>query len=306
MKNAKKITSRIFVLLNPTFKPTGKLTIKHINFMDNIQNTLSTALDSGVESISAWAPRLLGAFVALFIGFLIVRMLLKMISKAFDRTKLDDTLRPFLITSIGFALKALLFITVASVIGIKMTSFAALIASVGLAIGLAFQGSLGNLASGVMILIFKPFKVGDLIEVGGQLGFVKEVSVFVTFLNTFQNKTVIIPNGKITADTVTNFSSNGNVRADIPFAVRYDADHQKAQEIVQNILDNSPLVLKDPKSSVYITNLGESSVELVALPFCTVDDYWDVFWGLRGEIKKQLSEAGFDAPFKQIVLAEKK
>ncbi|MGB0428752.1 MAG: mechanosensitive ion channel family protein [Flavobacteriales bacterium] len=184
MKNAKKITSRIFVLLNPTFKPTGKLTIKHINFMDNIQNTLSTALDSGVESISAWAPRLLGAFVALFIGFLIVRMLLKMISKAFDRTKLDDTLRPFLITSIGFALKALLFITVASVIGIKMTSFAALIASVGLAIGLAFQGSLGNLASGVMILIFKPFKVGDLIEVGGQLGFVKEVSVFVTFLNT--------------------------------------------------------------------------------------------------------------------------
>ena len=132
-------------------------------------------------------------------------------------------------------------------------------------------------------------------------GFVKEVSVFVTFLNTFQNKTVIIPNGKITSDTVTNFSANGNVRADIPFAIRYDADENKAKQIVLDILKESPLVLNDPKPSVYITNLGESSVEFLALPYCTVDDYWDVYWGLRGEIKKKLGESGYEAPFKQVV-----
>lgn len=269
--------------------------------METIQDALGQFVKSGIDGVGSWAPRLLGAFVSLIIGFLIIRVIMKAVSKAFERTKLDDTLRPFLFTLIGFSLKALLFISVASVIGIEMTSFAALIASVGLAIGMAFQGSLGNLASGVMILIFKPFKVGDLIEVNGQLGFVKEVSVFVTFLNTFQNKTVIIPNGKITSDTVTNYSVNGNVRADIPFAIRYDADENKAKQIVLDILNESTLVLNDPKPSVYITNLGESSVEFLALPYCTVDDYWDVYWDLRGEIKKKLGEAGYEAPFKQVV-----
>lgn len=269
--------------------------------METIKEALGQFIKSGADGLGSWAPKLLGAFVALILGFLIIRFVMKAVSKGFDKTNLDDTLRPFLITLTGFSLKALLFISVASVIGIEMTSFAALIASVGLAIGMAFQGSLGNLASGIMILIFKPFKVGDLIEVDGQLGFVTEVSVFVTFLNTFQNKRVIIPNGKITSDTITNFSENGNVRADIPFAVRYDADDNKAKEIVLNILKESSLVLNDPKPSVYVTNLGESSVELLALPYCTVDNYWDVFWGLRSEIKKKLGEAGYEAPFKQVV-----
>lgn len=274
--------------------------------METIQDALSKFVESGINGVGSWAPRLLGALVALIIGFLIIRLLMKAVSKAFEKMNLDDTLRPFLITLVGFALKALLFISVASVIGIEMTSFAALIAAVGLAIGMAFQGSLGNLASGIMILIFKPFKVGDLIEVGGHLGFVKEVSVFVTFLNTFQNKTVIVPNGKITADSVTNFSANGNVRADIPFAVRYDADDVKAKEIVLNILKNSPIVLQDPAPSVYITNLGDSSVEMIALPYCTVEDYWDVFWGLRADIKRELGAAGYEAPFKQVVYTDKK
>lgn len=269
--------------------------------METIQKALSQFVNSSIEGVGSWAPRLLGAFVALIIGFLIIRLIVKAVAKGIEKSNLDDTLRPFIITITGFALKALLFISVASVIGIEMTSFAALIASVGLAIGMAFQGSLGNLASGIMILIFKPFKVGDLIEVDGQLGFVKEVSVFVTFLNTFQNKSVIVPNGKITSDTITNLSVNGKIRADIPFAIRYNADEGKAKQIVQDILNSSSLVLQDPKPSVYITNLGDSSVEFLALPYCSVEDYWDVFWGLRGEIKKKLGEAGFEAPFKQVV-----
>ena len=170
---------------------------------------------------------------------------------------------------------------------------------------MAFQGSLGNLASGVMLLVFRPFKSGDLIEADGQLGFVREISVFVTFLETFQNKTVIIPNTVLTSGTITNYSEKGNVRADIPFAVRYDADADKAKEIVLDILKNSKIVLQDPAPSVYITNLGESSVEFLALPYTTVADYWDVYWGLRGEIKKALGDAGYEAPFPQRVLTQK-
>jgi small conductance mechanosensitive channel len=272
--------------------------------MDTIQNSLSNFLNSGVEGVGAWAPRLLGALVALVIGFLIIRVIVKGISKLLEKSNVDDTLRPFLITASALLLKTLLFISIASVIGVPMTSFAAVLGAIGLAIGMAFQGSLGNVASGVMILIFKPFKNGDLIETGGHLGFVKEISVFVTFIETFQNKTVIIPNGKITSESVTNYSSKGNVRADIPFAIRYDGDHEKAKEIVLDILKNSPLVLQDPAPSVYITNLGESAVEFLALPYCTVADYWDVYWGLRGEIKSKLGAAGYDAPFKQIVVTK--
>lgn len=273
--------------------------------METIKQSLDAFITSGIQGAGEWAPKLLGALVALFIGFFIIRILIKGISRLIHASRMDATLKPFIITTVGLLLKALLFISVASVLGVEMTSFAALLGAVALAIGMAFQGSFGNVASGVMILIFKPFKAGDLIEVNGHLGFVREVSVFVTFLETFQNKTVIVPNGKITAESIVNFSAKGNVRADIPFAVRYDADQDKAQEIVLNILKNSPIVLQDPAPSVYVTNLGESSVEFLALPFCTVENYWDVYWGLRGQIKAELGKAGFEAPFKQVVYNQK-
>lgn len=272
--------------------------------METLTKSLSNFLGGAMEGVGQWAPKLLGALVALIIGLWIVRVAMKGVSKVFENKHLDETLRPFLITLLAFSMKAMLFISIAGVVGIPIAAFSALIAATGLAIGMALQGSLGHLASGVMILIFRPFKVGDLIEVDGELGFVKEISVFVTILNTFQNKTAIIPNGTITASKIVNYSKVGNIRADIPFAIRYDADQDKAQEIVMNILNNSNKVLKDPAPSVYITDLGDSAVHLTALPYCTVEDYWDVFWGLRGEIKKQLGKNGFKAPFPQRVLTK--
>jgi len=263
-------------------------------FIENIGNKLGE-----------FGPRLLGGIVAFIIGLWFIRIIMNIVAKGFAKSSMDKTLQPFLITLLGFIMKAALFIAVASTVGIEVTSFVALLGAAGLAIGMAFQGALGNLASGVMLLVFRPFKVGDLIEVDGQLGFVKEISVFVTFLETFQNKTVIMPNSILTAGTITNYSEKGNVRADIPFAVRYDADADKAKEIVLNVLKNSKLVLQDPAPSVYITNLGDSSVELLALPYTTVANYWDVFWGLRGEIKKALGEQGFEAPFPQRVYTKK-
>lgn len=274
--------------------------------METLSSTLKNALIENIGgSVSSWGLKLLGGLAAFIIGLWIIRLMMNIIGRTFEKRNIDPTLKPFLITLIGFCLKAALFIAVASTIGIEVTSFVALLGAAGLAVGLAFQGSLGNLASGVLLLVFRPFKVGDLIEAGGHLGFVKEISVFVTFIRTFQNQIVIIPNSVLASGTVKNYSTLGHVRADIPFAIRYEADEQKAREIVLNILKTSDKVLQTPAPSVYVTNLGESAVELTALPFCTVENYWDVYWGLRSEIKKQLGAAGFEAPLPQRVVTQK-
>ena len=264
------------------------------------------ALQKFFETISTgvgdWGLKLVGGLAALIIGLWIIRMVIKGIAKVFDRSKIDKTLRPFLLTLIGFSLKALLFISIAGIVGIPTASFAALIAGVGIAIGAAFNGSLGHLASGVMLLIFRPFKVGDLIETAGTLGFVKEISVFVTELETFQNKTEIIPNGTITAGRITNYSSIGNLRVDMLFAIRYGADVEAAKKIVMDVLQKDENVLKDPAPRVGVNNLGESAIELVALPYSSVEGYWDVYWDTRQKIVEALGKAGYEAPLPQRIV----
>ena len=270
--------------------------------MENITGSLSSFLTSIYTVVGEWGLSLLGALVSLLIGFWIIRLILKAISKAFEKSKIDDTLKPFLITIIGFSLKVLLFITVAQIVGVPMTSFAVLLGGVGIAIGAAFNGSLGHLASGVMLLIFKPFKVDDLIEVNGELGFVKEISVFVTVLETFQNKTSIIPNGTITANKIVNYTTIGTLRVDMPFAIRYGADIKKAQSIVLDVLEKDENVLIDPKPRVAVNNLGENGVELLALPYSGVEEYWDVYWDTRQKIVEALGNAGYEAPLPQRVV----
>lgn len=270
--------------------------------MENITTSLSSFFDSISTGIGEWGLSLIGALVSLIIGLWIIRFLMKAISKVFDSSKIDKTLQPFLITIIGFALKVILFITIAQIVGVPMTSFAVLLGGIGIAIGAAFNGSLGHLASGIMLLIFKPFKVGDLIEVNGELGFVKEISVFVTVLVTFQHKTSIIPNGIITANKIVNYSTKGNLRVDMPFAIRYGADIQKAQRIVLDVLTNDMNVLKDPKPRVAVNNLAESVIELVALPYAGVDEYWDVYWDTRQKIIEALGKEGYKAPYPQRVV----
>lgn len=270
-----------------------------------MEELLQSITSEGGKLIATWGPKVLGALATLIIGSWVVRMIMRAIEKILGGRHVDETLRPFIRTLILFGLYAMLFITVAGMVGIETTSFIAILGAAGLAIGLALQGSLQNLAGGVMILLFRPFKVGDLIESGEGLGFVKEISVFVTFLETFQNKTVIVPNSILSSNTVTNYSTKGNVRADIPFAIRYDADSDKAAEIVMDVLRNSDKVLQTPAPSVYVTELGENGVKMVALPFTTVEDYWDVFWGLRGEIKKALGAAGYEAALPQRIVTMK-
>lgn len=253
-------------------------------------------------TLGEWGPKLLMALVTLIIGFWIIRMIMKAIGRIMEAKQIDPTLRPFLLTLVTFLLKAMLFLAVAGQVGVETTSFIAILGALGLAIGMAMQGALGNFAAGVLLLIFRPFKVGDLIEAQGELGFVKELSVFVTIIETFQNKTVVIPNGPLLGANIINYSQKGNVRADIPFAIRYGSDVEKAKEIVLNVLKSSSYVLQDPAPSVYVTELTNTNIQLTALPFTTVADYWEVFWGLRGEIVKALGDAGYEAPYEQRVI----
>ena len=229
---------------------------------------------------------------------------MKGVAKMFESKRIDETLRPFLLTAIGFSLKGLLIISIAGIVGVPTASFAALIAGIGVAIGAAFNGSLGHLASGIMLLIFRPFKVGDLIKTNGAFGFVREISVFVTVIETFQKETEIIPNSAITSGRITNLTKVGKLRVDMPFAIRYGADIKKAKEIVLEVLKTDENVLdeKDMQPSVVVNNLGENSVELLAMPYATCEAYWDVYWETRQRIVEALGGAGYEAPLPQRVV----
>lgn len=270
--------------------------------MDTLTDSLKSFYSTIANGIGDWGLKLIGALAALVIGLLLIRFLMKMIGKAFQSKKIDPTLSPFLLTLIGFGLKVLLFVTIAGIVGVPTASFAAILAGVGIAIGAAFNGSLGHLASGVMLLIFRPFHVGDLIESNGTLGFVKEISVFVTILETFQNKTEIIPNGAVTAAKITNYTTIGNLRVDMPFAIRYGSDIAKAKQIALDVLKNDPNVLSDPAPRIAVNSLNQSAIELVALPYSSVEGYWDVYWDTRQKVVEALVVAGFEAPYQQTVV----
>jgi small conductance mechanosensitive channel len=276
--------------------------MKTLLVVDTVSGSFKSFMNSIMEGVGDWGLKLIGGIAALVLGLWAIRIVMKAVAKTFDVRKIDETLKPFLITIIGFALKFLLFVSIAGIVGIPTASFAALIAGIGLAIGAAFNGSLGHLASGVMLLVFRPFKVGDLIEVDGTLGVVKEISVFVTILETFQNKTEIIPNSAITDGKITNITQKGNLRVDMPFNIRYDANVAKAKSVILNAMQTDENVMEEIAPSVVVNGLGESAIELLAMPYSSVENYWEVYWGTRERILLALSLEGFEAPHQQHVV----
>lgn len=272
--------------------------------METLTQSLSNFYNSIATGFGDWGLKLLGAFAALILGLWLVGMIMRGVSRLFENKHVDETLRPFLTTLIGFALKTLLLISIAGIVGIPTASFAAVIAAVAFAIGSAFNGSLGHMASGVMLLIFRPFKVGDLIKTNNAFGFVREISVFVTVIETFQNETEIIPNSTITSNKITNLTAIGNLRVDMPFAIRYGSDIEKAKEIVLNVLKSDVHVLEGDEKAprVAVNNLGVNSVELLAMPYVSCENYWDVFWDTKQKIVEALGNAGYEAPLPQRIV----
>jgi len=246
-----------------------------------------------------YAPKLALAIITLLIGLWVIRGVTKLTKVSMERSKTDPTLIPFIGSLISWGLKALLFISVASMIGIATTSFVAVLGAAGLAIGLALQGSLANFAGGVLVMIFKPYKVGDLIESQGHLGVVKEVQIFNTILTNPQSKRIIIPNGATSNGSIINYTAEGKIRVDLTIGVSYNADIDKTKAVLMDVLLANDKVMKDPEPFVGVLEMADSSVNFAVRPHCAPEDYWDVFFGVNEALKKSLDANDISIPFPQ-------
>lgn len=263
--------------------------------MDN----LDVYSGKAIEMIMEYAPQLLLSMVVLVIGLRIIKWIKKGVKISLQKTRANGTLIPFITSLVGWGLKALLLISVASMVGIATTSFVAVIGAAGLAVGLSLQGSLANFAGGVMILMFKPYQIGDFIDAQGHMGTVKEVGIFHTILLSPDNKRVIIPNGALSNGSVVNFSVEGNRRVDMVFGISYDSDIKKAKEILTSLVENDERVLESPTPLVAVSELADSSVNLVVRPWCKGADYWGIYYDMMEKAKFELEANGISIPFPQ-------
>lgn len=263
-------------------------------------------IDAGYNLIIEFGPKLIVAILIWIIGNWVIKMLLKGLRKVMAKADYGESLEKFLINLINWALKIVLVIVVLGSVGIGTTSFAAVLAAAGLAIGLALQGSLGNFAGGVLIMIFKPIKIGDLIEAQGEVGVVKEIEIFTTKLIGLSNKEIIIPNGALSNGNIINFSTEGTRRVDLVFGVGYDSDIKRTKEVFSKVLASHPKILKEPAPTIAVSELADSSINFVVRPWCTVEDYWAVYFEITENVKEALDAAGIEIPYPHQVEIKKK
>jgi len=217
-------------------------------------------IDKGIDFASEYGIKIIGAIVIWIIGSWIIKKLTNGLKKVMAKRDYDESLQKFLMNLIGWILKILLILAILAKLGVETTSFAAILAAAGLAIGMALQGSLANFAGGVLMMIFKPIKIGDLIEAQGELGVVKEIEIFTTKIVTPTNKEVIIPNGALSNGNITNYSTEGKLRVDLTVGVGYDEDIKKTKDVLMSVLNSDPKVLKDPAPSVNVSELADSTM----------------------------------------------
>jgi len=252
---------------------------------------------SGV--LSTYGLKVIGAIVVLIIGRAIAGWLRRLTVRSLKRGDVDASLIPF-IAGLVYAL-AMVFVLVAvlGLFGIPTASAVAVLGAAGLAVGLALQGTLSNFAAGVMLLIFRPFRVGDLVEVAGTLGVVKQIGIFATQLDTLDHVRVILSNTTVYADKISNFTANDIRRVDLTVGVGYDDDLETAKRVINDVLSAHDKVLADPAAQVEVVEMGDSSVNLVVRPWCATDDYWRVYFDVTQTCKEQLEAAGCSIPFPQ-------
>jgi small conductance mechanosensitive channel len=254
-------------------------------------------LEKLVEFASVYGIKIIGAIVIWIIGSWVIKKIMKGIKKVMSKRDYDESLQKFLLNLINWLLKILLVIAILGKLGVETTSFAAILAAAGLAIGMALQGSLGNFAGGVLLMIFKPIKIGDLIEAQGELGVVKEIEIFTTKILTPTNKEVIIPNGALSNGNITNYTTEGYLRVDLTIGVSYDADIKQTKDVLMNVLTSNPKVMENPAPSVNVSELADSSVNFAVRPYATIENYWDVYFGITEECKLALDAAGIEIPY---------
>lgn len=256
-------------------------------------------VDTAVEMAMQYGPKLILAILVLIIGLWIIKRVTNVMAKGMEVSSTDPTLAKFLRNLASVIFKALLFISVASMVGIETTSFIAILGAAGLAIGLALQGSLGNFAGGVLVLMFRPYKVGDFVDAQGVAGTVSEIQIFNTVLKTPDNKVIIIPNGAISNGIITNFSAEETRRVDFVFGIGYDDDIEKARATLLNIFSQDERVFSDPEPFVKVGNLGDSSVDFTCRVWANAADYWGVYFDTIEKVKATFDAENISIPYPQ-------
>ena len=260
-------------------------------------DTLTTKL---IDLSVSLGSKLVIALIVFFIGRWLIKKINRLVVRIMEKRQVEASLFSFTRSLVSITLNFIFVIVLIGILGIETSSFIALFASAGVAVGMALSGTLQNFAGGVMILLFKPFKVGDFIEAQGQSGTVKEIQIFNTIMATADNKVIIIPNGGLSTGIMKNYSKEATRRVDWEFGISYGESYDKAKEIIVRLLENDNRVLKDPAYFIALTSLGESSVNIVVRAWVNATDYWGVFFDMNEKVYKTFAEEKLNIPFPQM------
>ena len=268
--------------------------------MENQMQEAGQYLDTFINLLIVWGPKFVGAILALIVGFYLANTIAGLLGRTLDKREIDPSLKPFLVGLVSVLLKVLVGISVLGMVGIQMTSFIAIIGAAGLAVGMALSGTLQNFAGGVMLLIFKPFKVGDYIEAQGYAGTVHEIQIFNTILKSPDNKRIIIPNGGLATSSMVNYSTEATRRVEWTFGIAYGDDIDQARSVLMDLLTANDKVLKDPEPFVELAELADSSLNFKVRAWVNAGDYWSVFFYMPHNVYRRFGEAGLNIPFPQM------
>lgn len=282
-------------LLNGTFLSAGSKGV-------DVEQLLSKLLDWGIEV----GKDLLGAIIIYIVGRFIIKQVGRLLARILEKRKLEISVQTFLRSLVSILLNLILAFAIVSRLGVETTSFAALLASAGVAIGMALSGNLSNFAGGLIILVFKPFKVGDYIEGQNANGTVREIQIFHTILTTVDNKVIYVPNGALSSNAITNYSKQETRRAEWVFGVEYGEDFEKVKAVLQRIIDADPRILKDPASMIALGALSASSVDIKVRAWAKTADYWDVYFDMNKIVYDTFNKEGIGFPFPQLTVHQAK
>lgn len=282
-------------LLNATFLSAGSKGV-------DVEQLLSKLLDWGIEV----GKDLLGAIIIYIVGRFIIKQVGRLLARILEKRKLEISVQTFLRSLVSILLNLILAFAIVSRLGVETTSFAALLASAGVAIGMALSGNLSNFAGGLIILVFKPFKVGDYIEGQNANGTVREIQIFHTILTTVDNKVIYVPNGALSSNAITNYSKQETRRAEWVFGVEYGEDFEKVKAVLQRIIDEDPRILKDPAPMIALGALSASSVDIKVRAWAKTADYWDVYFDMNKIVYDTFNKEGIGFPFPQLTVHQAK
>ncbi len=278
--------------------------VEPVNVVEQVSSLMdpdksSQLLQAGMDLLMQYGPKLLAAIVIFYVGKLLSKWLKRLVTRMMNKTHVDPLIVSFTSSIVYMAMMVFVVVATLGQVGIQTTSFIAILGAAGLAIGLALQGSLSNFAAGFLLIIFRPFKVGDVIEAAGVTGKVDDIQIFTTTLKTPDNKTIIVPNAKLSGDNIINYSTQKTRRVDMVVGVSYDADLKQVREILQDIVNKDERVLSDPEPLIVVGELADNSVNFFVRVWVNSADYWNVYFDANEAVKLRMDEAGIGIPYPQ-------